>query len=145
MELPDPPGADRAAGARASRHGAAGAGPGGARGRDLAAHPGTPGAQPGGIAGRSAGRTSEGPAMSYPQAQSDAPLPGQNRLRLLSLGFALCFAVIAGRLADLSLQSGWFHDPTARTIADYRTPRPDIVDRNGVLLASDVRLASLFA
>ena len=78
-------------------------------------------------------------------AQSEATLPGKNRLRLLSLGFALCFAVIAGRLADLSLQSGWFHDPTARAIADYRTPRPDIVDRNGVLLASDVRLASLFA
>jgi cell division protein FtsI (penicillin-binding protein 3) len=48
-------------------------------------------------------------------------------------------------MADLSLQSGWFYDPTARSVADYRTPRPDIVDRNGVLLASDVRLASLFA
>jgi cell division protein FtsI (penicillin-binding protein 3) len=87
--------------------------------------------------------------MSRPDSPSGAlaetPLPGKNRLRLLSLGFALCLAVIAGRLADLSLQSGWFYDPTVRAIADYRTPRPDIVDRNGVLLASDVRLASLFA
>ena len=32
------------------------------------------------------------------------------RLRLLSLGFGLCLAVIAGRLSELSLVSGWFTD-----------------------------------
>ena len=76
---------------------------------------------------------------------ADSPLPGKKRLRLLSLGFALSLAVIAGRLAELSLASGWFFDPTERPSVDYRMPRPDIVDRNGVLLASDIRLASLFA
>jgi cell division protein FtsI (penicillin-binding protein 3) len=63
----------------------------------------------------------------------------------LSLGFALCLAIIAGRLAELSLASGWFYDASARPVADYQIPRPDIVDRNGVLLASDIRLASLYA
>jgi cell division protein FtsI (penicillin-binding protein 3) len=72
-------------------------------------------------------------------------LRGKNRLRLLSLGFALCLAVIAARLAELSLVSGWLYDPTARPAADYQLPRPDIVDRNGILLASDIRLASLYA
>ncbi|HUF45672.1 MAG TPA: penicillin-binding protein 2 [Aestuariivirgaceae bacterium] len=72
-------------------------------------------------------------------------LRGKNRLRLLSLGFALCLAVIAARLAELSLVSGWLYDPTARPTADYQLPRPDIVDRNGILLASDIRLASLYA
>jgi cell division protein FtsI (penicillin-binding protein 3) len=88
---------------------------------------------------------SNAPSDAHSGAPLETTLPGKNRLRLLSLGFALCLAVIAGRLADLSLQSGWFYYPTARPVADYRTPRPDIVDRNGVLLASDVRLASLFA
>jgi cell division protein FtsI (penicillin-binding protein 3) len=72
-------------------------------------------------------------------------LGGKNRLRLISLGFALCLVVITGRLADLSLASGWFYDPSARPIADYQMPRPDIVDRNGVLLAGDIRMASLYA
>jgi cell division protein FtsI (penicillin-binding protein 3) len=72
-------------------------------------------------------------------------LGGKNRLRLLSLGFALCLAIIAGRLAELSLASGWFYDASARPVADYQIPRPDIVDRNGVLMASDIRLASLYA
>jgi cell division protein FtsI (penicillin-binding protein 3) len=83
--------------------------------------------------------------MSRPDAVEEAALPGKNRLRLLSLGFALCLAIIAGRVAELSLKSGWFYDATARPVADYQVPRPDIVDRNGVLLASDIRLASLYA
>lgn len=80
-----------------------------------------------------------------PDAGTDSPLPGKKRLRLLSLGFALCLTVVAGKLADMSLGSGWFYDPAARTVADYQTPRPDIVDRNGVLLASDISVASLYA
>lgn len=83
------------------------------------------------------------PAGAAPAAE--AALPGKKRLRLLSLGFALCLVVIAGRLTELSLVSGWLYDPTGREHADYQVPRPDIVDRNGVLLASDLRLASLFA
>lgn len=83
------------------------------------------------------------PAVAAPAA--DAPLSGQKRLRLLSLGFALCLVVIAARLTELSLMTGWLYDPAGREQAGYQVPRPDIVDRNGVLLASDLRLASLFA
>jgi hypothetical protein len=83
--------------------------------------------------------------MKRPALLEDTPLPGKKRLRLLSLGFGLCLAIIAGRLAELSLVSGWFTDPTAPAFVDYRMPRPDIVDRNGVLLATDLSLASLFA
>ena len=84
------------------------------------------------------------PVAAGPDAGT-GQLRGKNRLRLLSLGFALCLAVIAARLAELSLVSGWLYDPTARPAADYQLPRPDIVDRNGILLASDIRLASLYA
>jgi cell division protein FtsI (penicillin-binding protein 3) len=83
------------------------------------------------------------PAVAAPAA--DAPLSGRKRLRLLSLGFALCLVVIAARLTELSLMTGWLYDPAGREQAGYQVPRPDIVDRNGVLLASDLRLASLFA
>lgn len=70
-------------------------------------------------------------------------LPGRNRLRLVMLGFAVCFALIAGRAGQLSMLAP---DVTRTARSDtYRMPRPDIVDRNGVLLASDIQIASLWA
>ncbi|MGI9464172.1 MAG: penicillin-binding transpeptidase domain-containing protein, partial [Aestuariivirgaceae bacterium] len=70
-------------------------------------------------------------------------LPGRNRLRLIMVGFAMCFALIAGRAAQLSMLA----PDVTRTARgdDYRIPRPDIVDRNGVLLATDIQIASLWA
>ena len=70
-------------------------------------------------------------------------LAGRNRLRLVMLGFALCFALIAGRAGQLALMA-----PEVKRTAhedNYRIPRPDIVDRNGVLLATDIQIASLWA
>ena len=70
-------------------------------------------------------------------------LPGRNRLRLVILGFAVCFALIAGRATQLSMLA-----PDVQRTArgdNYRIPRPDIVDRNGVLLATDIQIASLWA
>lgn len=70
-------------------------------------------------------------------------LPGRNRLRLVIFGFALCFALIGGRAAQLSVWA-----PKVQKIASgdhYRMPRPDIIDRNGVLLATDIKIASLYA
>ncbi len=84
-------------------------------------------------------------ALSASAGAEPGRLGGKNRLRLISLGFALCLVVISGRLAELSLASGWFYDASARAVAGYQMPRPDIVDRNGVLLAGDIRMASLFA
>ncbi len=70
-------------------------------------------------------------------------LGGRNRLRLVIVGFAMCFALITGRAAQLSLLA-----PEVKKIVrddHYRIPRPDIVDRNGYLLATDIKIASLYA
>lgn len=71
-------------------------------------------------------------------------LHGQNRIRLIGLFFGVAFLAIAGQLTKLTL----FPKPDEAKIhiaAETRMPRPDIVDRNGVLLATDVAVASLFA
>jgi cell division protein FtsI (penicillin-binding protein 3) len=68
------------------------------------------------------------------------------RARLVAVGavFALCFVVLAGRLVDLTLirqspESGVSEGSVASL------SRGDIVDRDGVLLATNLRTASLFA
>lgn len=70
---------------------------------------------------------------------------GRFRLRLAILAFAVIYAVIAGRLILLGFEE--------RAPANYRTgaeaavsaARPDLVDRNGEILATDIRTASLYA
>ena len=61
------------------------------------------------------------------------------------VGFALCLAVVGGRLAQLSLIPAFLGQAGSPQTADVRLPRPDVVDRNGVLLASDIQVPSLFA
>ncbi len=77
---------------------------------------------------------------------SDAPprLHGQNRIRLMSLFFGVAFLAITGQLAKLTLLPK-MEEQRPRLAVEDRLPRPDIVDRNGVLLATDVAVASLFA
>jgi cell division protein FtsI (penicillin-binding protein 3) len=73
----------------------------------------------------------------------DGHLAGRNRLRLVSFGFILFFAAISAQLGYLTL---WQPHPE-RPAIEYseRLPRPDIVDRNGVVLATDVSVFSLYA
>ena len=69
---------------------------------------------------------------------------GRTRTRVvMTIGiFFAIYGVIGGRLAWLGLQ-----DPNARAHAQERVlaSRPDIVDRNGEVLATDIKTASLFA
>ncbi len=74
---------------------------------------------------------------------NNTPLAGQNRIRLISICFCIAFLAIAGQLGKLTLLSPKVEDP-AIAIED-RLPRPDVIDRNGVLLATDVAVASLYA
>lgn len=77
---------------------------------------------------------------------SDAPTPGLHRRRaaVLALLLALGFAAVGGQLVRLGVQGGSLVrneqvEPLGRSAA-----RPDIVDRSGRLLATDVAIPSLY-
>lgn len=74
----------------------------------------------------------------------------QSRLRLfcVAMVFFCSFAAIGGRLMVVSLSG--MGDDAAATLAEYRAtkpeyPRAEIVDRNGEILATTLRTASLYA
>ncbi len=71
-------------------------------------------------------------------------LAGQNRIRLIGMCFGAVFLAISGQLVKLTMFPQ-DDDGRPRVAEEDRLPRPDIVDRNGVLLATDVAVASLYA
>lgn len=85
-------------------------------------------------------------------ADLEAPPPefirvGRARLTVAALGFAVCFAAIAGRLVHLTLLKGGAEPPLAAATVAGPPPveRANIVDRNGVLLATNLTTYSLYA
>lgn len=76
--------------------------------------------------------------------QGPRRLAGQNRIRLIAICFVGAFVAISGQLGKLTL---WpkADDGKDRIAEEAPLPRPDIIDRNGVLLATDVAVASLYA
>lgn len=67
------------------------------------------------------------------------------RLMVLIAGVALSFTVIAARLVDINLFPPVGAGRTTARIVEARIARPDILDRNGVVLATDIQTASLHA
>lgn len=77
-------------------------------------------------------------------SNADRDAKARARVGLAIALFAVVYAVIAGRLVLYGVASD---GQTARRIASgdaVATARPDILDRNGAVLATDVRLPSLF-
>ncbi len=72
-------------------------------------------------------------------------LTGQNRIRLLGLTYVAFFCIIGAQLVRLTVLKPEEGDATRIAREVDHVPRPDIVDRNGVVLATDVSVASLFA
>lgn len=67
------------------------------------------------------------------------------RVGLVALCFSLLFIVIAGRLVYLATTSDP-STPLRRAVSsELSASRPDIVDRNGEILATDIRTVSVFA
>lgn len=67
----------------------------------------------------------------------------RQRVAILMAGFAACFAIVGGRLV-------WYGAMEPLTTASIGNPavvasRPDIIDRNGALLATDLNMVSLYA
>lgn len=79
--------------------------------------------------------------------QERAVQTGRNRVVVAGLIFSVMFAVLAIRLADLTVLRSPNPSPMAQHTAqsEQQERRADIVDRNGVLLASDLKTASLAA
>jgi cell division protein FtsI (penicillin-binding protein 3) len=74
----------------------------------------------------------------------DRAVKARARIGLAIVAFSICYAVIAGRLVmyaatdNTTVRRSYSADAVA-------TARPDILDRNGEILATDVRMPSLFA
>lgn len=69
----------------------------------------------------------------------------RNRIVIAVVAFAIAYVVIIGRLVAFGVMepehADAFHDPNAA----ISTSRPDLVDRNGEILATDIKMASLYA
>lgn len=72
---------------------------------------------------------------------------GRNRLMVAGALFTAAFAVIGIRVVDVSVFSDNSEPRYSRSIAkdEKHTGRADIVDRNGILMATSLNTASLFA
>ncbi|MFX4223425.1 MAG: peptidoglycan D,D-transpeptidase FtsI family protein [Thalassobaculum sp.] len=72
---------------------------------------------------------------------------GRNRLILAGCLITLAFAAVAGRVVELSALRDHNEPtvPTAAADAALQTGRADIVDRNGLLVATSLRTPSLYA
>ena len=74
--------------------------------------------------------------------KGDRSAKSRARVGLAILVFSIGYAIIAGRLIQLAAAPD---NQTVRRTADaVSTARPDILDRNGEILATDVKAASLF-
>ncbi|MEE8444263.1 MAG: penicillin-binding protein 2 [Alphaproteobacteria bacterium] len=72
---------------------------------------------------------------------------GRNRLLITAALFAVGFSVVAARLVEVGLLAGSPAPRLAETQnrVTHQPGRADIVDRNGVLLATSLKIASLYA
>ena len=67
------------------------------------------------------------------------------RVGLAAICFAGLFCVIGGRLIYLAVTSDTSSEMRRVTSSEISAARPDIVDRNGEILATDVKMVSVFA
>ncbi len=72
---------------------------------------------------------------------------GRTRLLVAAVSFALAFSLVGWRLVDLGLMTDRHEPSIARSLGSegLETGRADIVDRNGIVLATTLPTASLYA
>jgi cell division protein FtsI (penicillin-binding protein 3) len=76
---------------------------------------------------------------------SEQRTPVQRRIFLALAVFAGCFALVGARLIELAIIGGDHDVRVASTETVGPIHRPDIVDRNGEVMATDIVTASLYA
>jgi len=87
------------------------------------------------------------PTVRIEGATKQAIEVGRNRLLVAGAFFAIAFTLVAVRLVDVAVLSGLNEPSVAREAASspLKKGRADIVDRNGVLLATSLSVPSLYA
>jgi len=75
----------------------------------------------------------------------DRSAKARARVGLAMVAFAMIYAVIGGRLVMFALVGDSHGGRRTAALDAFATARPDIVDRNGEVLATDVKAPSLFA
>ncbi|MED5396302.1 MAG: penicillin-binding protein 2 [Pseudomonadota bacterium] len=80
-------------------------------------------------------------------ARKQALETGRNRLLVTAVVLNLAFAAVIARVVDLTVMTNGSEPRVARTVklADPPTERADVVDRNGVILATSLPTVSLYA
>ena len=89
------------------------------------------------------------PAFKYAEPFAAAPFageaaPARNRIRFLAIGLLALLLLLAGRAVQLAFSGDPLAEPRHSAVI-ASTSRADIVDRNGVLLATTVRAYTLTA
>jgi len=67
------------------------------------------------------------------------------RIRLAAVAFLVAFLVVIGRLVMFGMAPATHADAYVDPNAAIATSRPDLIDRNGEILATDIKMASLYA
>ncbi|ALK08197.1 peptidoglycan D,D-transpeptidase FtsI family protein [Blastochloris viridis] len=101
--------------------------------------------KPGRLAAGVAARVQDVVARLAKPPSADPQTVSRGRLRLVIGVFALIFAVIAGKTAYLAAGADGSAGRRGTPSDAMSSVRPDILDRNGEILATDVKTASLFA
>ncbi len=70
---------------------------------------------------------------------------GRWRVCFAMAGFALLYGVLAFRLVALGIEANASDTSRVKPVDAVAAARPDIIDRNGEILATDIKTASLFA
>ena len=86
-------------------------------------------------------------AIRFDGATKQALETGRTRLLVASLLFAAAFLIVAGRLVSVAMLTSGGEPSIAEAprAAQLETERADIVDRNGIVLATNLVTASLYA
>lgn len=79
------------------------------------------------------------------QRREKGRTPSQRRIFLSLAVFAACFTLVGARLVGLAIMGGGGEGAAIVASGTTQISRPDIVDRNGEVLATDIATASLFA